>query len=158
MKRFNKSPFGFRSLVSTSSTALQHASSVTLCATPSPAGEGNSTVAFRDFGCAAYRWRKQEENGLARSPTKAIPDQGLYPSSIPQKPVPCHSERAFTRVELLRRAAKALWALAPCGIWDGLLGCIFVPRDLVGHFVLAALPRVGFDSQNTAPWCFARSR
>ena len=38
-----------------------------------------------------------------------------------QKPVPCHSERALGRVELLRCAAKALWALAPCGIWDGLL-------------------------------------
>ena len=88
----------------------------------------------------------------------AVTERGKKKENTLQHPVPCHSERALGRVELLRRAAKALWALAPCGIWDGLLACIVIPRDLVGHHVPAALPRVGFDSQNTAPWCFARSR
>ena len=54
IRRGRKEPFSFRSLVSTSSTALQHASSVTLRATPSPAGEGflamtSSTLSLQSF-------------------------------------------------------------------------------------------------------------
>ena len=92
---------------------------------------GKATVP-RLFGTSDV-WRiggeSKRKTGVARSPTKAIPDQSLCPTSTPQHPVPCHSERALGRVELLRRAAKALWALAPCGIRDGLLACTFVPRD-----------------------------
>ena len=66
----------------------------------------------------------QDRAKLARL---AVTERGR--KNTPQHPVPCHSERALGRVELLRCAAKALWALAPCGIWDGLLGCIFIPRD-----------------------------
>ena len=63
----------------------------------------------------------------------AVTERVKKKENTPQHPVTCHSERALGRVELLRRAAKALWALAPCGIWDGLLGCIFVPRDPRGE-------------------------
>ena len=51
----------------------------------------------------------------------AVTERVKKKGNTPQHPVPCHSERALGRVELLRHAAKALWALAPCGIWDGLL-------------------------------------
>ena len=64
------------------------------------------------------------------SPRLAVTERG---ENTLQKPVPCHSERTARRVELLRHAAKALWALAPCGIWDGRLVYTFVPRDLVGR-------------------------
>ena len=85
--------------------------------------------------------------------TGGNPDQSRRPSSIPQKPVPCHSERALGRVELLRCAAKALWALAPCGIWDGRLAYIFVPRDPRGE---PFAPRPRFTRVSTRPR--ARSR
>ena len=88
----------------------------------------------------------------------AVTERGEKRKTLRNIPSRVITPRAARRVELLRCAAKALWALAPCGIWDGLLVCVVIPRDLVGHFVLAALPKVGFDSQNTAPWCFARSR
>ena len=106
---------------------------------PATCSRGRSFVRRGEQEENATGWRfleakssTQGAEGRGYAPTRGdyaagqggIPDQGLYPfptSPTPQHPVPCHSERAARRVELLRHAAKALWALAPCGIWDGLL-------------------------------------
>ena len=67
--------------------------------------------------------------------------------NTPQHPVLCHSERTARRVELLRYAAKALWALAPCGI-SGRTTCLHLRPARSSGRTLRPSPSFhsGFDS------------